>query len=65
MTLNEFMNMTTAKLHADEWRIEIPLKDGTTGRLFVKYAESEFDAKERAFLYLQEIIYNKNNKGSV
>ncbi len=61
MTLSEFMNKVDALKLIDGWKIEIPLRDGTKGNLYVKNASNEFDAKEQGFLYLQEIIYGNQN----
>ena len=52
MDLSEFINKTTVWQNHEEWVVEIPLFDGTLGRIFVKKADSEFEAKEKAFTYL-------------
>lgn len=62
MDLSEFMQNTVARPlpGGDDWIVEITLKDMTKSNLTITNCFSEFDAKERAFLYLVERIYNKS-----
>lgn len=60
MTLNEFMDLSTAIDNGDgTFGVEITLKDMTKSVLTVDKCNNEYDAKERVFLYLLELI-NKN-----
>ena len=62
MTLSKFIDKTTAWQNHEgwaEWVVEIPLYDGTLGRLFVEYADTEFEAKEKAFTYLNNYFKSK------
>jgi len=63
MTLSEFINKTTAIKGEIEWTVKIPLFDGTFGNLYVTGVNSEYEAKERAYLYLKTFFAN-NQKGS-
>jgi len=60
MTLDEFMFLTEAVKKGTEWIVICPLKDGTTGRLFIENVKTEFEAKEEAFTYLNDLINKKN-----
>lgn len=61
MNLSEFINKTTAIELPTEWMIEIPIYDGTTGKVFVKNAITEYEAKEDAFTYLNNVFDQKRN----
>lgn len=61
MTLSEFINKTDAKQNGKEWVVTLPLYDGTTGKLFVNNVDSEFEAKEMAFTYLNDYFERKHN----
>lgn len=59
ITLSEFISKTIAIKGEIEWNVKIPLFDGTTGNLYVTNANSEYEAKERAYLYLKLFFANK------
>lgn len=60
VTLSEFMDFSTVINNGDgTFGVEIILKDMTKTILVVNKCNNEYDAKERAFLYLSELI-NKN-----
>ena len=60
MTLNEFMDLSTAIDNGNgTFGVEITLKDMTKSVLTVDKCNNEYDAKERVCLYLLELI-NKN-----
>lgn len=60
MTLNEFMHLSTAIDNGNgTFGVYITLKDMTKSVLTVDKCNNEYDAKERVFLYLLELI-NKN-----
>lgn len=59
MMLSEFINKTIAIKGDTEWNVKIPLFDGTIGNLYVTGANSEYEAKERAYIYLKEYFINK------
>jgi len=61
MNLSEFMNKTTAQKENNEWEVSIPLFDGTKGKLYVKDAATEFEAKENAFIFLSSYFDRNNN----
>ena len=58
MTLDEFMNLTDAWcFRGDTWFVEITLKDLTKSTININNCKTEFEAKERAYLYLLEKIH--------
>lgn len=59
--LSDFIDKTEADELIGEWRVEIPLSNGTKGALFVKDAANEYEAKERAYIYLIHLINNESN----
>jgi len=59
MLLSEFINKTEATFDGVEWTVTIPLYDGTTGKLFIKKADSAFEAKEFVFIYLNNYFKRK------
>ena len=63
MTLSEFIMKTTADIKQnDEWLVEVPLaKSDHAGKVFVSECNSEYEAKERAYLWLQDQIESKSN----
>ena len=66
MTLSEFMPLVKAREHdTSVWIVTVPFKDGSpTGdpvELTVDNCYSEFEAKERIFLYLKNRIENQKN----
>ena len=64
MLLTEFIEKTTAYNNNGQWTVEIPIaRSPKPGRIFIDECEcdSEYEAKERAFLYLQEYFDNKEN----
>jgi hypothetical protein len=62
MDLSEFIQNTVARAipGTPDWIVELTLKDLTKSNLTISNCSSEFDAKERAFLYLVDKIYNKS-----
>lgn len=64
MQLSEFIQITTAypKNNAPNFCVEIPLNNGIISKLTIINCNNEYEAKERAYLYLNEIIKNKNNE---
>lgn len=61
MILNEFMLLCEAsQVMNNIWDVSFILKNGVRSTLTVYDCYSEYDAKERSFLYLNELIYNKN-----
>lgn len=71
MLLTEFIQKTTAYTQEDlndasnprrEWVVEIPIAESPKpGKVFVDQCASEYEAKERAFLYLQDYFNDKRN----
>lgn len=62
MNLSEFIEKTTAYEKGSEWVVEIPIpKSNKDGKVFVEDCSSEYEAKERAFLWLQEQFKNKKD----
>lgn len=60
--LSEFMELSTAIDNGDgTFGVEITLKDMTKSTLTVDNCKSEYDAKERAYLYL----LNRINQGKL
>lgn len=60
MTLNEFMDLSTAFDEGNGYfSVEIILKNMQKSKIMVNECFDEFDAKERAFLFLLELV-NKN-----
>jgi hypothetical protein len=63
MDLSEFCNSSTAQSvpKTTDWIVTIRLKDGSPegkpSNLTVGECHSEFEAKERAFHYLLELVY--------
>lgn len=63
MTLNEFMNNVNSwDNNNGSFTVELTLLDKTKSYLVVEKCSSDYDAKERAFLYLNELIDNKNKR---
>ena len=68
MDLSEFIQHSEAKQvpNTADWIVTIRLKDGSQdgkpSNLTVGGCYSEFDAKERAFHYLLELIQSTNEK---
>lgn len=61
MTLNEFAELVSAKQKdANTWTVELTLRDLGKSTLVIDNCHSEFDAIERAYLYLLDRIENKN-----
>lgn len=57
MTLNEFIYLSTAVDNGNgTFGVEITLSDMTKSVLIVYKCDNEYDAKERVFLYLLELI---------
>lgn len=61
MNLSDFMNHAEARKIGDDYEVVITLWDGKPVVLTIENCASEFEAKERAYLYLVELI--KNNQG--
>jgi len=61
MDLSEFISLCTAKQvpGTSDYIVEFLLADGKKTNLTVAGAYSEFEAKERVYLYLVDKIYNK------
>ena len=60
ITLSEFMRLTTAfSGFCGTWFVQIPLKDSAMCTVTIIDCISEFDAKERAYLYLLEQIHKQ------
>lgn len=59
MDLSEFMGLCTAKLvpGTNDYIVEFKVFDGSKVNLTVAECTSEFDAKERTYLYLLARIY--------
>ena len=62
MTLGEFMKLVKAwDNNNGSWSVELILKDETKSILTIENCTSEYDAKERAFLYLIDRINESRN----
>ncbi len=61
MTLDEFIDISEASCEKDNiWQVKIFYgEDGTEGILTIDNCYSEYEAKERSFLYLKNSITNK------
>jgi len=60
MTLSEFITLSTARDNSDgSWSVGIILSTGQPSTLTIQNCSSEFDAKERSFLYLRSLIYKE------
>lgn len=64
MTLSEFINLTQAwEESPGHWKVNVTLNDGTPEGtdtvLNVDQCHSEFEAKERSFLYLLNAVHNR------
>jgi len=59
MTLSEFINKTEAMKIDNGFVVIIPLYNGSHGKLFIKDSDSEFGAKESAFIYLINFFEQK------
>jgi hypothetical protein len=58
MDLSEFIGHVKAEERKTGfWVVKVPLANGTTSTLTIEDCYSEFDAKERAYLYLMERVY--------
>lgn len=58
MDLSEFIGLTKVKNNNNgSYSVTFTLKDGQDTTLTIEKCDSEFDANERAFLYLQSLIY--------
>lgn len=64
MTLTEFIECSTANKieNTNNWSVEIILKNNTETNLTVIDCSSEYEAKERIFLFLNERIIQNRNK---
>lgn len=63
MTLDEFINLSESEnIKGDTYRVSFKLFNGTMTNLFVDEAYSEYEAKERSFLYLNALIYGKKDQ---
>ena len=66
MNLYEFIEKTTATKNDKQWVVNIPLFDGTNGKLFVEDVKTEFEAKEKSFIFLNNYFKNKKeNKQTI
>lgn len=64
MTLSEFMNhvsVTASDNNNGSWSVHLILKDLTKTTLTINDCNSEYEAKERAYMYLDEIVKKSNN----
>lgn len=63
MNLSEFIRISDARPVADseDWVVTIVLKNGKLSNLTVSKCYSEFEAKERVYLYLVDRILNKTS----
>ncbi len=59
MTLSEFCDVTKATKNGRNWEVSFTVVGGVVATLFVAECISEFEAKERAYLYLKDRIENK------
>jgi hypothetical protein len=60
MDLSEFMEHVTAhESKAGEWKVKVPLSNGEVSTLTISDCYSEYDAKERSYLYLIERVYRR------
>jgi hypothetical protein len=60
MTLSEFIDKSKASKEENNFKVEIILRNNQPIVLKVIDCDNEFDAKERVFLFLKELIENKN-----
>lgn len=61
MTITDFINVSKAKDNRNgTWSVIIILKNEKKSELIVENCNSEYEAYERSFLYLKEIIENQN-----
>lgn len=60
MTLSEFIQKSKAWKDGNDFKVEIILANGEPNVLDVIDCDNEFDAKEKVFLYLKELIETKN-----
>lgn len=56
MTLSEFIQKCNAWSNGKDYKVEIILYNGQPSVLTVVNCNNEFDAKERCFLYLTNLI---------
>jgi len=57
MNLSEFIEKTSVSFENGEHKVSFNIKGSDKkGNIFVKNALSDYDAKERAFFWLKEII---------
>lgn len=63
MDLSEFMQLCDTRKIPDssDYIVEFTLRDGHRANLTVMECNSDFDAKERAYFYLVDKIYNRDN----
>lgn len=60
MLLSEFMEASVASNNHDgSWSVHITLVNGQPSTLTVDKCDTEYDAKERAYLYLLDLIETK------
>lgn len=63
MTLSEFIGHTDVSMDDDgAYRVKVPTAKGPILTIVIDNCYSEFDAQEKAFLYLQRRIYNKQEQ---
>lgn len=63
MTLSDFIQIANAYPIANtpNYCVEVPLKSGIISKLTVIDCNNDYESLERVYLYLSEIIKNKNN----